>query len=398
VKGAWKKKNLGDVCRVIGGGTPSKDNAAFYTGNIPWATVRDMRSDVITETECKITPEAVKSSATNVIPGGNVVIATRVGLGKVCLLGQDTAVNQDLRGIVPLDLNALSVRFLYWWLKDIADEIVAEGTGATVQGVKLPFVKSLQIPLPPLPVQHRIVAILDAAFDHIATARANCEANLLNARAIFESHLQAVFTQRGDGWERTTLGKATGGIFTGPFGSLLHKSDYVANGIPLVNPAHITDVGIEPDFLKTVSKETATRLKSYIMRTGDIVIGRRGEMGRCALVTEVENGWVCGTGSFYIKPSNRCYTRYLVRFLRSDGCKARLESIAGGTVMPNLSNTSLSNLPIDLPSPKKQAAIVDGIDELHTETQHLESLYQRKLQALDDLKKSLLHQAFSGLL
>lgn len=398
MKGAWKKKNLGDVCRVIGGGTPPKDNAAFYAGNIPWATVRDMRADVITETECKITPEAVKSSATNVIPAGNVVIATRVGLGKVCLLGQDTAVNQDLRGIVPLDLNTLLVRFLYWWLKNIADVIVAEGTGATVQGVKLPFVKSLQIPLPPLPEQHRIVAILDAAFDHIATARANCEANLLNARAIFESHLQAVFTQRGDGWERTTLGKATGGIFTGPFGSLLHKSDYVSNGIPLVNPAHITEVGIEPDFLKTVSKETAKRLKSYIMRTGDIVIARRGEMGRCALVTEVENGWVCGTGSFYIKPSNRCDTRYLVRFLRSESCKAKLESIAGGTVMPNLSNTALSNLPIDLPSTKKQAAIVDGIDELHAETQRLEFLYQRKRQALDDLKKSLLHQAFGGLL
>ena len=151
MKGGWKTKNLGDLCQVIGGGTPSKDKTKYYSGDIPWATVRDMRSEVITETECKITKEAVKNSATNIIPKGNVVIATRVGLGKVCLLGQDTAINQDLRGIVPIDLKALSVRFLFWWLKDIADAIVAEGTGATVQGVKLPFVKSLQVPLPPAP-------------------------------------------------------------------------------------------------------------------------------------------------------------------------------------------------------------------------------------------------------
>ena len=148
---------------------------------------------------------------------------------------------------------------------------------------------------------------------------ANTEKNLANARELFESHLQSVFCQRGKGWVETTIGQATGGIFTGPFGSLLHKSDYIANGIPLVNPAHITEVGIEPDVRKTVSKETALRLKSYIMRDGDIVIGRRGEMGRCTLVTDAEDGWLCGTGSFFIKPSSHCDSHYLVRFLRSSG-------------------------------------------------------------------------------
>ena len=140
-KSRWTTKNLGDVCNVVGGGTPSKDKPAFYSGDIPWATVRDLKQEVINSTEFKITKEAVKSSATNIIPSGNVVIATRVGLGKICLLGQDTAINQDLRGIVPHDTTKLNVRFLFWWLKSIADVIVAEGTGATVQGVKLPFVK-----------------------------------------------------------------------------------------------------------------------------------------------------------------------------------------------------------------------------------------------------------------
>jgi type I restriction enzyme S subunit len=256
--------------------------------------------------------------------------------------------------------------------------------------------RRLRLPLPPLPEQHRIVAILDEAFDAIATAKANTEQNLRNARALFESYLEGVFSQRGDGWITTTLEKATGGVFTGPFGSLLHKSDYVIDGIPLVNPAHITDTGITPDSRKTISVETANRLSNYIMRTGDVVIGRRGEMGRCALVTDAEDGWLCGTGSFFIKPSDRCDPHYLVRLLRSNASKRRLEEIAGGAVMPNLSNTDLGNLSIDLPPLERQQAIVRDIEGIAEETQRLESIYQQKLTALDELKKSLLNQAFSG--
>ena len=119
-------------------------------------------------------------------------------------------------------------------------------------------------------------------------------------------------------------------------------------------------------------------------------------MGRCAVITDVEDGWLCGTGSFVIKPSNRCNASYLVRLLRSESCKSRLEEIAGGAVMPNLSNTDLGNFPILLPPIDLQNYILQEIDKLHEDTRNLEALYQRKLEALDELKQSLLHQAFSG--
>lgn len=162
---SWNTISLGDICEVIGGGAPSKDRSDYYNGDIPWATVRDMRTEVISATEHKITREAVMNSSTKIIPSGNVVIATRVGLGKVCLIAQDTAINQDLRGIVPNDPNTLSVRYLFSWLKSISHLIVAEGTGATVQGVKLPFIKNLKIPIPPLAEQNRIVEKLEAIFE-----------------------------------------------------------------------------------------------------------------------------------------------------------------------------------------------------------------------------------------
>lgn len=387
---------LSEVCNIVGGGTPSKKNESFYTGSIPWATVRDMNVDVLSSTDFSITKEAVAASSTNIIPGGNVVIATRVGLGKVCLLDGDTAINQDLRGLIPKRPGLVLPEYLFYWYKTVAPQVVAAGTGATVQGVKVELVKSLQLPLPSLPEQKRIVAILDEAFAAINKAMANTERNLANARGLFESHLNDVFTQNTVGWVETTIGQATGGVFTGPFGSLLHKSDYIANGIPLVNPAHITELGIAPDMRKTVSKETASRLENYVMREGDIVIGRRGEMGRCALVSDTEDGWLCGTGSFYIKPSGRCDSRYLVRYLRSSGCKAALEKIAGGAVMPNLSNKALANLRIHLPPPDQQVVILKKIEDLHIETQTLIPLYERKIIALNTLKQSMLHQAFIG--
>ncbi|MDO9509756.1 MAG: restriction endonuclease subunit S, partial [Candidatus Magasanikbacteria bacterium] len=158
----WEVKTLGEVCNVIGGGTPSKANSKFYEGDIYWATVRDMKSEIIFDTEHKITKDAVKNSSTNIIPKGNVIIATRVGLGKVCLIENDTAINQDLRGVIPINPKKLSVDFLYRWFKSISHKIVKEGTGATVQGVKLPFIKSLVIYVPPIKNQQTIVHKLDA--------------------------------------------------------------------------------------------------------------------------------------------------------------------------------------------------------------------------------------------
>lgn len=398
MKAGWQTKPLGEICKTGSGGTPLKDRKEYYEGGtIPWLMSGEVSQGEILEATKFITQKGLENSAAKTFPKDTVLVAMYgATAGQVGILRFEATTNQAVCGIYPN--SQFLPEFLFYCLLSKKDELVAQATGNAQPNISQVKIKNTEVPVLPLPEQQRIVGILDAAFDGIAVARANAEQNLQNARALFESHLQSVFTRRGEGWAETTLNQATDGIFTGPFGSLLHKSDYVANGIPLVNPAHITEIGIEPDLRKTVSKETALRLKNYIMREGDIVIGRRGEMGRCALVTEVEDGWLCGTGSFFIKPSRRCDTRYLVRFLRSESCKARLEKIAGGAVMPNLSNTDLGGLKFDLPPLDIQKNIVRGIDELHEETQRLASLYQRKLAALAELKKSLLHQAFSGAL
>src|SRR5437867_3804491 len=289
MKNGWKVRDLGDLCQVIGGGTPSKDRAEYYSGKIPWATVRDMRYEVLTETECKITEEAVEASATNIIPKGNVVIATRVGLGKVCLLGQDTAINQDLRGIVPIDPKVLAVRFLFWWLKSIADTIVAEGTGATVQGVKLPFVKTLQLPLPSLPEQQRIVGILDEAFPSIATAKVNAEKNLQNVRALFEGHLQSVFTRRGKGWVEKKLGdESLLEIIDGDRGvNYPNGPDFQDEGYCLfMNTKNVRPDGFVFDSTMFITKKKDGQLRKGKLKRDDVVLTTRGTIGNVGIYDE----------------------------------------------------------------------------------------------------------------
>ncbi|MDD2364828.1 MAG: restriction endonuclease subunit S [Desulfuromonadaceae bacterium] len=398
MKAGWEYRKLGDLCDIIGGGTPSKDNAFFYeNGTIPWATVRDMKSDVISETEFMITEAAVKSSSTNIIPKGNVVIATRVGLGKVCLLAHDTAINQDLKGIIPKSTSVLSVGYLFQWFKNSAQIIIDEGTGATVQGVKLPFIKSLIIPFPPLPEQQRIVTILDEAFDGIATAKANAEKNLQNARALFDSHLQSVFSQRGEGWVEKQLSELCQKITKGSSPKWQGIGYVDKPGILFVTSENVGEFKLLMDKPKYVDEKFNEKDRKSILQHGDVLTNIVGaSIGRTAVFNLDDianiNQAVC---LLRCEPTllNNHYLSYL---LNSPVFRQILHDNEVDNARANLSLGFFSKLAVPWVSLSKQNDIVAKLDEFHAETHRLESIYQQKLSALDALKKSLLDQAFTG--
>jgi type I restriction enzyme, S subunit len=395
VKAGWNTKPLGELCDVIGGGTPPKDRPDYYGGDIPWATVRDMRTDIITSTEHSITAEAVKSSATNIIPAGNVVIATRVGLGKVCLLAQDTAVNQDLRGIVPRSNKEINVAFLFAWFKSISEQIIAEGTGATVQGVKLPFIKGLAVPIPEMEEQHRIVTLLDEAFADIATAKANTEKNLQNARELFESHLQAAFTLQ-EGW---TL-KSFGELAEFRNGINFTKSSK-GEAIKIVGVRDFQKNFWAPlDDLETIIPE-GEMPASDLIQSGDILFVRSNGnpelIGRSLLVGDLQEP-ITHSG-FTIKARVRdaqLSPIYLCHYLKSGLLRREMIEGGNGANIKSLNQGTLSRLKIAFPEKAKQLMLVEQLEKVQTEIAELEAIYRQKLTALDDLKKSLLHQAFSA--
>ena len=166
------------------------------------------------------------------------------------------------------------------------------------------------------------------------------------------------------GWEWVRFCDYAVDIATGPFGSMIHQSDYVINGIPLINPSHMINDQIVPDVEVTVSQKIAKELESYSLTDGDIVMARRGEVGRIALVTQKENGWLCGTGSFVLKFGEHIFRDYLKLVFRCKFVRNYLAGESVGMTMVNLNHGILKKLPFAVPPVSEQHRIVAKVDEL----------------------------------
>lgn len=174
---------LGELVEIVGGGTPSRNVTEFWNGGIPWATVKDMTGAELSETQEFISEKGVSTSATRIVPAGSVIMATRMGLGKVAINKVDLAINQDLKA---LKCNSnLDPKFLLYFLQSKAGYLESQGKGATVKGIKLDLVRSLLVPRLSLTEQRRIATILDKA-DAIRRKRRQA-IDLMNAflRSVF---------------------------------------------------------------------------------------------------------------------------------------------------------------------------------------------------------------------
>ena len=221
------------------------------------------------------------------------------------------------------------------------------GVGGSLVRARPAVAAKIEIPLPPLPEQTRIAAILDQA-DKIRQKRRR-------AAALADEFLRSVFLEMfGDpvsnpkGWEVRTLGEIAS-IQIGPFGTQLHKEDYIEDGIPLINPMHINQGTIIPNFAYSISLEKHAELPEYHLKAGDIIMGRRGEMGRCAVVGNTEEGWLCGTGSLFIRPKIDHFSEYLQYVLSNSSMVEYFERQSLGATMPNLNKGIVSNTTIPLP-------------------------------------------------
>jgi type I restriction enzyme S subunit len=200
-----------------------------------------------------------------------------------------------------------------------------------------------------------------------------------------------------ESWATITLGelacKPDGFIQTGPFGSQLHKKDYLPEGVGVVNPTHLWGNRINHQDVPRVNNETATRLGKHLLKAGDILFARRGEIGRHGMVTKDEEGWVCGTGCFLARiQQEHVDNRFLAYEFSTQKAIAWLNSHAAGAIMPNLTNTMLCSLPVFLPAKEEQSTIADCLDAAEQKL----TIHQRKHTALTGLFRTLLHQLMTA--
>ncbi len=262
------------------------------------------------------------------------------------------------------------------------------------QRVAKEFIESYRIPVPPLPEQRRIVGILDEAFEGIATAKANAEKNLQNARAIFESHLQSVFAEMWSSCELVALSDLATDITDG---------DHVPPpksqaGVPLVTIGNINKETRTIDFTNTfmVPRNYFDRIKTHRKPSkGDVLYTVTGSFG-IPVILENNFEFCFQRHIGLIRPKAEIQSAWLYYLLLSPQVFKQADERATGTAQKTVSLKVLRSFEVPRVTPHQQRAAVTVLDTLAEETQRLESIYKRKLVAIEALKKSLLHQAFNG--
>jgi len=389
MKQSWVEKELGEVCRFIDyrGRTPKKT-----TSGIRLITAKNVKMGYIQEEPLEyVNPDIYDTWMTRGIPmKGDILFTTEAPLANVAQLDTDEKVvfAQRIITLTPVipDLDRTFLKYLL--LSDIVqDRIHSKATGATVKGIKAKLLKTVKIPLPPLPEQKRIVRILDEAFANIEKAWVNTEKNLRNTRALFESYLNDIFTKPKDSWQEYVLGDVC--TFIG--GSQPPKSTFSKiKKDSYIRLIQIRDYKNDNHIVYIPVKHAKRTCKS-----DDIMIGRYGPP-----LFQILRGLDGAYNVALMKAVPDEYKlshNFLFFFLRHSTIQQYViyhsQRAAGQS---GVNKNTLEPYPITLPTLKEQAHISDKLKDLEQLTNDLLASYNNKIALLDELKKSLLHHAFTG--
>ena len=400
MKEGWELKTIGDVCEFQRGLTYTKSDEVDASDNIVLrATNIDLSTNLLSFDELKYISDKVSVPDSKIVKKGSLLICTASGskshLGKVAFIDDDYgyAFGGFMGMLTPL--NGLLPKYLFHLMtsEDYKDFIGAVSDGANINNLKFDDLKCFLVPVPPLPEQQRIVALLDEAFAGLATAKANAEQNLQNARSLIESHLQSVFSQRGEGWEEKALGNVCT-IARG--GSPRPISEFITTEPGGINWIKISDATSSGKYIfktaQMIKPEGVSR--SRMVTDGDFILSNSMSFGRPYIMRTsgcIHDGWLVLTD--YASSLTQDYLYYL---LGSQLVYRQFDSLAAGSTVRNLNIELARRVILPVPPLEVQQLIAQEIEALSEETQRLTRLYERKLAALEELKKSLLHQAFNG--
>lgn len=400
MKNGWAKKPIQEVCEVVNGGTPRTKVANYWDGPHQWITPAEMgrrASPYVERTERALSDSGLANCSARLLPPNSVILSSRAPIGHLVINVEPMAFNQGCKGLVPGQ--TLHTEFLYYYLSSIVDLLNALGTGATFKELSGGKLKEVSIPVPPIPEQRRIVGILNEAFAGIATAKAHAEQNLRNARALFESHLNAVFTQRGDGWKEKPLSDLCdikhGFAFKSQY--FTDVGDYV-----MLTPGNFYESGGYRDRGDKQKFYCGEIPDGFILDAGDMLVAMTeqaaGLLGSPILIPESNKFLHNQRLGLVTKKTGVPWTNeFFFHVFNTQRVRQEIHDSASGVKVRHTSPKKIGAVVVSFPpSESDQLAIDANLRAVRDETQRLESIYQRKLAALDELKRSLLHQAFSG--
>jgi type I restriction enzyme S subunit len=373
----WPIKRLGEVCEIIMGQSPDGKSYNTTGEGVP---LINGPVEFSAESFGKTLRAKFTTQPTKFAKEGDLILCVRGSTtGRMNIAGFDACIGRGVAAIRAIQYQP----WINYFISSKRDQIHGKGTGATFPNVSGNSLANFELVFPPIPEQQRIVALLDEAFEGLATAKANVERNLQNARAIYASHLQAVFSQPGEGWTEKEIKE----ICTLINGRAYKKDEMLGVGkYPLLRVGNFFSnrdwyySNLELDASKYCDK-------------GDLLYAWSASFG--PQIWEGEKV-IYHYHIWKVLPKELVVDkRFLLYLLEWDVDQIKLAHGTGATMM-HVSKGSMESRLVPIPSLHLQSDIVSQLDGLRVETQYLTRLYERKLSALEELKTSLLQQAFSG--
>ena len=389
----WEIKTIAESTQIVAGGTPKTDIKEFWDGNIAWITPADLGKLTTREvdiTKRTITNVGLQKSSAKLFPAYSVVLSSRAPIGHLAINTIPMATNQGCRGIVPN--KNLDNTYLYYFIKNNIKLLNELGTGTTFKELSTKALGSVKIPIPPLEEQKQIVAILDQAFEAIDQAKANIEKNIANAKELFQSKLNAIFSQKGDGWEEKSLGEIAD-VNYGYTDKSTSEGDF--------RYIRITDIDNNGELDKTgkVYIKSTSESLNFILKENDLLMARTGATFAKVLLYKDDEPSIFASYlikiSFKVDIINELYWY----FTKSGYYWEQANNLSSGSAQPHFNGAALKKVkfsyPIDTEKQKELNEIIKGFDITSKE---IVSLYKQKLNNLEELKKSILQKAFAGAL
>lgn len=382
------------MCDVINGGTPKSKIKEYWKGHVLWVTPKDLgmlKYRYIKDTPRKITDLGLQKSSAKLFPANSVILSTRAPIGHLAINLKEMSTNQGCRGIVP---NAnINTEYLYYFLSNSIKLLNHLGTGATFKELSTNSLKSVLIPIPSLTKQKRIVKILDKAFAAIDKAKENAEKNLQNSKELFDSYLQGVFAEPGKDWEICNLEDYV--KFIDYRGRTPNKT---TSGMRLITAKNVKKnvIQIEPKEFVDPNIYDSWMVRG-IPKKGDVLFTTEAPLANVAQLDTSEKVIFSQRIIIFQPKTTKLDQTFLKYLLLSLPIQKKIHDKGTGATVKGIKAKLLKKIEIYFPSSiKEQKQIVSKLDSLTTEIKRLESIYQQKLDDLEELKKSVLRKAFEG--
>jgi type I restriction enzyme S subunit len=386
---SWFFVALGDYCKIISGSTPDTNVSEYWSGNICWATPKDLSelsSAYIHTTPRKITKAGFDSCSATMLPPGSVLFSSRAPIGHVAINTVEMCTNQGFKSFVP-DPKYIFNKFLYYWLKANKQRLENMGNGATFKEISKATISKVEIPLPPLEEQKRIAAILDKA-DALRQKQQHAIAKL-------DTLLQSVFLDMfGDpvtnpkGWNVVELRELLSFLTSGSRGWAAFYSDSGSIFLRIQNIGKNRLLLNDITYVNAPDNVEAKRIK---VKTGDVLLSVTADLGRCAVIPENLDDAYINQHLALLRVKN-INPLFLSAFITSPGGQRQIESLNREGVKAGLNFDNIRSLKILSPPLELQERYVTSFSKMEV----LRSRLKRALDKSNDLFRSLQQRAFNG--